>query len=57
MLIWIKKFFLKEGAVSWKSSKQSIVADSTTEGVYIVAFEATKKVLDLKFYSELGAVF
>jgi hypothetical protein len=36
-------FYLNGGAVSWKSFKQDIVADSTTEGEYIVAFKAAKE--------------
>jgi len=39
--------------VSWKSSKQVTVADSTTEAEYIAASEA---VWIRKFISELGVV-
>ena len=50
-------FSLKGGAISWKSSKQSTVANSTTEGEYIVAAEAAKKAVWIRnFISELGAV-
>ena len=31
------------GAVSWKSSKQSTIVDSTTEAKYIAAFKAAKE--------------
>ena len=50
-------FTLNGGAVSWKSSKQNTVADSTTEAGYIVAFEASKEGYWIKkFVTELGVV-
>ena len=49
--------FILNGAVGWKSSKQSIVADSTTEVEYIAASEAAKKVVWMKkFIMELGVI-
>ena len=50
-------FILNGGAVSWKSSKQETVADSTTEAEYIAASEAAKEgVWIRKFITELGVV-
>ena len=48
---------LNGGAISWKSSKQSTIADSTTEAEYIAASDAAKEgVWIKKFVEELGAV-
>ncbi|KAL4272426.1 hypothetical protein GQ457_13G015890 [Hibiscus cannabinus] len=50
-------FCLNGGAVSWKSSKQDTVADSTTEAEYIAASEAaTEAVWIKKFRTRLGVI-
>ncbi|KAK8663402.1 hypothetical protein V6N13_083223 [Hibiscus sabdariffa] len=50
-------FCLNGGTVSWKSSKQDTVADSTIEAEYVSANEATKEIVWIKkFISELRVV-
>ena len=50
-------FTLNGGAIAWKSSKQSVVALSTTESEYIAASEAAQKVGWMKkFISDLVVV-
>ena len=53
-------FILIDGAMSWKSSKQQIVTDSTTELEYIAASEAIKEavwmkklIMDLRFVPKI----
>ncbi|KAM1818334.1 hypothetical protein ACFX11_000139 [Malus domestica] len=50
-------FTLNGGAVSWKSKKQSLIADSTTEAEYVATAEAGKEAFwMMKFITELGVV-
>ena len=50
-------FCLNGGAISWKSSKQDTVADSTTKAEYIAASNAAKKAVWIKkFINALGVV-
>ena len=50
-------FLLNGGAVSWCSSKQSIVAGSTCEAEYIAASEAANEGVWMKeFISDLGVI-
>ena len=50
-------FILNGGAVSWSSSKQSIVAGSTFEAEYIAASEAANEGVWMKeFMSDLGVI-
>ncbi|GJW04901.1 secreted RxLR effector protein 161-like protein [Tanacetum coccineum] len=52
---WV--FLLNGGAVTWKSSKQDTVADSTCESEYIAACEALKEAIWVKnFIGDLGVV-
>ncbi|GKF48267.1 hypothetical protein Tco_0141518, partial [Tanacetum coccineum] len=48
-------FILNEGAVDWKSTKQSIFATSSADAEYIAAFDASKEVVWIrKFISGLA---
>ncbi|XP_057958549.1 secreted RxLR effector protein 161-like [Malania oleifera] len=50
-------YLLAEGAISWKSAKQSIIAASTMEGEFVACFEATIQANWLwNFISGLGIV-
>ncbi|KAJ9545928.1 hypothetical protein OSB04_025635 [Centaurea solstitialis] len=50
-------FTLNGGAISWKSSKQDTIADSTTEAEYIAASDAAKEAVWLRNYlSDLRVV-
>ncbi|KAJ9552609.1 hypothetical protein OSB04_016654 [Centaurea solstitialis] len=50
-------FTLNGGTISWKSSKQDTIADSTTETEYIAASDAAKEAVWLKnFLSDLRVV-
>lgn len=50
-------FTLNGGVASWKSLKQETTIDFTTKVKYISAFEAKKKVIQIKkFIIELGVV-
>ncbi|CAH1418815.1 unnamed protein product [Lactuca virosa] len=52
---WV--FILNGGAITWKSSKQETVDDSTCESEYIAASEAAKEMIWLKnFIGDLGVV-
>ena len=50
-------FQLAEGAILWKSAKQSVIATSTMEAEFVACFEATIHALWLRnFISGLGVV-
>ena len=50
-------FILNGGAVSWRSSKQSVVAKSSTEAEYVAASSAASEAVWMKeFLSELSVV-
>ena len=50
-------FILNGGVVSWRSSKQSVVAKSSTEAEYVAASSAASEAVWMKeFLSELGVV-
>ena len=43
-------FLLVEGAISWRSVKQSLVAISTTEAEFVSCFEATSQAIWLRSF-------
>jgi hypothetical protein len=45
-------FMMNGGAVCWKSSMQTVIADSTTEGEYIAASEAAKEAVWIRQFLE-----
>ena len=50
-------FTLGGGVTTWRSVKQSCIADSTMEAEYVAACEAAKEAVWLKkFFSDLGVV-
>ncbi|KAL9230892.1 hypothetical protein vseg_006185 [Gypsophila vaccaria] len=49
-------FTLNGAAISWKSSKQSVIADSTTESEYIAASEAAKEAIWMRNFLQGLAV-
>jgi hypothetical protein len=50
-------FMISQGAISWKSAKQTIVASSTMEEEFVACFEATIHALWLRnFISGLAVV-
>src|SRR3954465_10848278 len=50
-------FLMNGGAVSWRSSKQPVVAGSKTEAEYVAASEAAQEAVWMKeFISEIGVV-
>ena len=50
-------YLLAGGAISWKSSKQSVIAASTMEAEFVACFEATVQANWLRnFISGLGVV-
>ena len=50
-------FTLGGAAISWRSIKESSIADSTMEAEYVAASEATKDAVWLrKFLMELGVI-
>lgn len=52
---WV--FVLNSGAMTWKSSKQHTMVDSSCEQEYIVACEASKEATQIRnFISDLGVV-